>query len=86
MKNKILLTVIPLLAVTTLALVGCASYTIQPIAATELKAWNAKQLAQGYVFYHRRSPPAGLDRQIHRRRMPTKVQPPPQLREPALLV
>lgn len=48
---KIKLTAIPLLAGAALSLVGCASYTIQPIAASDLKKWNAKELEPGYVFY-----------------------------------
>ncbi|MGA2178174.1 MAG: hypothetical protein ABSH15_01135 [Verrucomicrobiota bacterium] len=51
MKNKIKLTAIPILTATALSLVGCASYTIQPIASKELNKWNEGKLDTGYVFY-----------------------------------
>jgi hypothetical protein len=51
MKNKIKLAAIPILAAAALALVGCASYTIQPVASTELKKWNEGKLDKGYLFY-----------------------------------
>ncbi len=51
MNNKIKLTAIPILAAAALALVGCASYTIQPVASADLKKWNEGKLDQGYLFY-----------------------------------
>jgi len=51
MQIKTRFVTIPMLAATVLTLVGCASYTIQPIAPTELGKWNTGNLDKGYVFY-----------------------------------
>jgi len=51
MKTEIKLVAIPMLASLALSLSGCASYTIQPIASSELNKWNEGNLNKGYVFY-----------------------------------
>jgi hypothetical protein len=51
MKNKIKLIAVPVLAVGIFSLVGCASYTIQPVPPTAPGSWGGNTSREGYVFY-----------------------------------
>jgi len=51
MKTKIKFLAISMLAIGALAIVGCASYTIQPVPPTSTASWGGNANQAGYVFY-----------------------------------
>ncbi len=51
MRNKIKWIAIPMLAIATGSLAGCASYTIQPAPPAGSGSWGDNTNREGYIFY-----------------------------------